>query len=382
MLPILRWTTRPVAWLGATAILTACLAGAACSTETTDAAPPPAPAVKTEVVESATTTQRRTLSGVLLVAEETRLSFAVGGKLVNVPLREGEEFRAQQTIARLDTADFTREVATQNARLSSANSRLREVEQMFARQQALAKAGSISRAEFSRTEASLAIARSDQQVAKVALAAAEENLRRTTLVAPRDGIVIKLLAKQFEEIAPGQPVYEVGTRDALEVSFLVPEHLVPNLRYDAQVGITIPGLQDRAVRGRIIEIGAGIEAGNAFRVRARLEETPPGARSGMTASVDLPVGAQEDTDKPAVAVPLSALVFDTTETGPMVGRHGALFVFDAEQGTVQRRQVAVLGMAGNRVFITEGLVPGERVVTAGVAFLRDGQDARIWLPAE
>ena len=37
-------------------------------------------------------------------------------------------------------------------------------------------------------------------------------------------------------------------------------------------------------------------------------------------------------------------------------------------------------MAGNRVFVTEGLADGERVVTAGVAFLRDGQKARAWAP--
>lgn len=354
----------------------------ACAPQPADAPPPAIPAVKTFVVDAAPSTEQRTLSGVLLVAEETRLSFAVGGKLALVPLREGDEFSAGQVIARLDPADLEREVAAAKARLASAASRLREVEDNFRRKEALARTGAVSQAELARAETTLATARADRQVAQVGLSAAEENLRRTTLVAPRDGIVTRLVAKQFEEIAPGQPVYEVGTRDALEVLFLVPEHLVPGLRYDAPVGIVVPGLQDRTVPGRIIEISASAEAGSAFRVRARLDETPPGARSGMSALVNLPVPGDESADEPRFAIPLSALVFDTTETGPVVGRRASLFVFDGEDEVVVRREVDVLGIAGNRVLVTAGLEPGERVVTAGVAFLRDGERVRLWAPPE
>ena len=39
-------------------------------------------------------------------------------------------------------------------------------------------------------------------------------------------------------------------------------------------------------------------------------------------------------------------------------------------------------MAGNRVFVNDGLKAGERVVTAGVAFLRDGQKIRLWKAPE
>jgi HlyD family secretion protein len=85
-------------------------------------------------------------------------------------------------------------------------------------------------------------------------------------------VVVRVQARQFEEVAPGQPVYEVGSRDALEVEVLVPEQLVPGLAYGAPVAVTVPGLDDRLVTGRVIEIGSAADAGNAFRVRARLDE--------------------------------------------------------------------------------------------------------------
>jgi RND family efflux transporter MFP subunit len=354
------------------------LLAVACGRATNEVEAPPVPSVKTEIVESTAQDGQRILSGVLLVAEETRLSFAVGGKLVSVPLREGEEFGAGQAIARLDRGDFERTVATQKARLASATSRLREAEDSFRRKDALGRTGALPRAEVTRAEAALASARADLQVAQVALAAAEEDLSRTTLVAPRDGIVTRLVAKQFEEIAPGQPVYEVGTRDALEVLFLVPEHLVPSLGYDAPVTITISGLQDRQVQGHIIEISANAEAGNAFRVRARLDEVPSGSRSGMTASVNLPVAGTVGSDAPIYRIPLSSLVFETAQTGPVVGARASIFVFDEATQTIAKREVTVRGMSANRVLVGEGVTAGERVVTAGVAFLRDGQSARLW----
>lgn len=337
--------------------------------------------VKTIEVKPQDAAQERSLSGTLVVAEETKLSFAVSGKLIDVPLREGSEFKAGQEIARLDPADFERELASQKSRLESLTIRLKDAEDAFRRQSTLAVNGTVSKAALSRSEAALANARADRQIAEVAVATAEENLRRTQLVAPRDGIVTKLLAKRYEEITAGQPVYEVGRQDAMEVVVLVPEQFVPALKYGNPITATISGLQDAAVKGRIVEIGATAEAGNAFRVRARLDEPTPGARSGMSATVTLPI-ITTAVGRTVFAVPLSAIRFDTTETGPVVGQRATVFVFDGEKQIVERREVPVLGMAGNRVFVTDGLQAGDRIVTAGVAFLRDGQKARLWSAPE
>lgn len=350
--------------------------------ERQDAPTQPPQAVKTLEVAAVSTSVARSLTGVLVVAEETRLSFPIGGKLAEATLREGEEFEAGQIIAQLDQADFQRDVSTQKARLSAVESRVKEANEEFTRQETLVAKGAATKVALARAESAREIARADRRVAEVAVATAEENLRRTILRAPRSGVVTKLLAKQFEEIAAGQPVYEVGARDALEVLVRVPEHLVPLLRYDASVDVTIAGLSDRLVKGKIIEIAATAEAGNAFRVRARLNETPPGARSGMSANVRLLIPGAETADKIAFPVPLSALAFDKAETGPVVGRKGALYVFDPSAQVVRRKDVSIAGVVGNRVFVTEGLTTGERVVIAGVAFLQDGQRVRLWRPAE
>jgi RND family efflux transporter MFP subunit len=337
------------------------------------------PAVKTVTVRAEDAGAGRILSGMLVVGEETRLGFSIGGKLLDVPLREGDTFAAGQEIARLDPADLERELAAQKARLAAARSRLAVAEEAFRRESKLAQGGIVSRAQLERALAAFDSARSDARVAEVAVADAEQRLQRTRLIAPRDGIVTRLLARRFEEIAPGQTVYEVGAQDAIEVSVLVPEQLVPTLAHEAAVSVTIPGLGDARVGGRILEIGAVAEAGNAFRIKARLDRVPPGARSGMTAAVAL---AAEAHGGGGHAVPLSALVFERTGTGPVVGSMASLFVLDEAAEVVRRREVTVASVTGNRVLVGSGLEPGQQVVVAGVALLRDGQKARRWTPPE
>ena len=132
---------RTIQRLGLGLLAVAALGLAGCERRKSAAPPAPVPAVKTVPVRPQDDAQQRSLSGLLIVAEETRLSFAVGGKLLEVPLREGDAFSSGQVIARLDPMDFERELVGQKARLSSANGRLREAEEIFRRQESLARTG-------------------------------------------------------------------------------------------------------------------------------------------------------------------------------------------------------------------------------------------------
>jgi len=59
-----------------------------------------------------------------------------------------------------------------------------------------------------------------------------------------------------------------------------------------------------------------------------------------------------------------------------------VFVFDPERGAVFRRDVGLGDIRGNDVEVFSGLKEGERIVTAGVAFLYDGMLARPWVAGQ
>jgi multidrug efflux pump subunit AcrA (membrane-fusion protein) len=124
----------------------------------------------------------------------------------------------------------------------------------------------------------------------------------------------------------------------------------------------------------VTEIAAAAEAGAAFRVKARLENPPAGAKTGFSAAVGFTLPRRAG----AVDLPLSALLFEDASSPPTAGSRARVWVVDEASSTVRRREVTVDGVIGADVLVTEGLAPGERVVTAGVALLTEGETVRIW----
>ncbi len=340
----------------------------------------PVPSIKTIEVRPQDAVQERNLSGTLIVAEETKLSFAVSGKLNRCPptRRLGIQNRTGNCPSR--PAGLPARPRQSEVETAVSQDRAQDAEETFRRQSTLAASGTVSKAALSRAEASLANARADRQIAEVAVATAEENLRRATLIAPRDGIVTKLMAKQYEEIAAGQPVYEVGRQDAMEVVVLVPEQFVPGLKYGNSVTATIPGLQEAAVKGHIVEIGATAEAGNAFRVRARLDDPTPRAQRHVGHRDVARIVSRCGPPSLCRSIVGHSLRHDRNGTRSGSACH-ALCVRSGKAGRPAK------GSAGDRHgwqprLCNGGLTPGDRIATAGVAFLRDGQKARLWSAPE
>ena len=80
----------------------------------------------------------------------------------------------------------------------------------------------------------------------------------------------------------------------------------------------------------------------------------------------------------AFLVPLSALAVKQASLSEREDRRAPVFVYEAASESVRLRMVTVGNIRGNRLEIFDGLEAGERVVTAGVAFLHDGMSVRLW----
>jgi len=85
----------------------------------------------------------------------------------------------------------------------------------------------------------------------------------------------------------------------------------------------------------------------------------------MTANVTLDLSAIADSDEQVFTVPVSAVVGDY-KLDPRV------WVVDQESMTVKPRSVKVGRMWADNIQVSEGLEPGDRLVTAGVPFLVEG----------
>ena len=101
-----------------------------------------------------------------------------------------------------------------------------------------------------------------------------------------------------------------------------------------------------------------------FQVRVGLIDPPEAMRLGSTVN-----GSINLESASGIAIPASAL---TRAEG-----RAAVWVVDPAAGTVSLRPIEVERYDLARVIVSQGLVPGDVVVTAGVQALRPGQKVRL-----
>jgi multidrug efflux pump subunit AcrA (membrane-fusion protein) len=92
----------------------------------------------------------------------------------------------------------------------------------------------------------------------------------------------------------------------------------------------------------------------------------------MTAQVIVTLGKRNGEKKEPIKVPAIAVI-------DAPGDHPYVWVYDQVSGTVHKREIKVSAPSGSGYLeVTDGLVPGDIIVTAGVTKLREGMKVRPW----
>jgi membrane fusion protein (multidrug efflux system) len=145
----------------------------------------------------------------------------------------------------------------------------------------------------------------------------------------------------------------------LKVDFKVPEIYLTAISVGQVVDVAVDAIPGRAFAGKIYAINPLIDVnGRALQVRARLDNEDLVLRPGLFARILIKGAVQRDV----VVVPESAIL----------PRSGDNFVFRVSDGKAREVGVKLGERSDATVEITEGVTPGDLVVTAGQHKLRDG----------
>lgn len=324
----------------------------ACSEEPERGAPVVQP-VKVIVIGGPDATVKREFPATVRASERAQMAFQVPGKLVELPVKEGQSVSRGDLLARLDDADY-------QANLAAARAAVTQTEGNFRRAQELIEKNYVSQAEFDKI-------RADYDVARSNLAKAEKAVRDTRLEAPFDGVVARILVDNFQEVQAKSPVASLQNNAALELLVNVPESLILKRDENAAVDLyatfeAIPGQRfDLAIKEFATEADPATQT---FQYVMSLQGTGDhNLLPGMTASVH--VAATSARRGQRVLIPLSALV---------AGADGGKSVWRvANDNTVSRVPVSVGELSGDdSIAVLSGLETGDQVVVAGTSMLVDG----------
>jgi RND family efflux transporter MFP subunit len=290
-------------------------------------------------------------TGVIRAAQQVELAFRQSGKLTKLDVQVGQQVSSGQVLSELDN----RELAVQ---LDSARVELQQAQANYDRAAAIYRdSQAISRSELEQLAAK-------RDVAANKMSQAEQSLGNSILKAPFSGVVAQKLASNFQTVQANQPVLVLQDPENLEIAIEVPAKYFVSPKAGMHGFAEVENLpaQRFAVTYRYHARAADPQA-NTYQVILGFAETPASRLlPGMNVRVFAKSAANAGQNH--VLVPVTAVV--PTNQGQQF-----LWLVGPD-GKVQRRTVMVGRLFGDQIEVTDGLVAGDRIVTAGVQALTEG----------
>ncbi|MBN9670075.1 efflux RND transporter periplasmic adaptor subunit [Roseibium aggregatum] len=326
----------------------------------------PRPAKIFEVSDQIGMIERR-FAGRVAAVQTVDLSFQVPGKLLELPVLESQQVKKGDVIARLDTTDYDRAVRQATINLDQARRELDRLETLRDR-------SVISQSAYDEQK-------NTYDLAAESLKEARQNLEYTTLRAPFDGIVSVRLIDNFTTVSVATPVVRVHDLSEVQVDINVAEALFGRVTASevASIEAKFPAYADRLFPLEYREHSSQVdEVTQTYRItlampREGVEQLFP----GMTASVIVKLQPHGLALGERFLVPSAAVVADG---------NGKAFVWKYEEGSgegggpgigkVTRQPVEIDTVMGDFIPVASGLESGDEIVSAGAAYLSDGQTVR------
>lgn len=308
-----------------------------------------------------------TLPGTIAARVETQFGFRILGRIVARNVQVGDVVKKGDVLAAIDPLSLELAVRSAQSDLSNAQAQLANAATNEQRQQTLFERQSAAKATFETAQQERVTAEANLNKAKANLDKAEEQLGYSRLLAEFDGVVTATSAEVGQVVSAGQSVVTVARPEERDAVLDVPETGSALLKAGSEFHVSLQLDPTIRTRGVVREIAP--EADDATRTRRTkltLINPPDALRLGAV----IMASATTETP-PVIRIPLSSIRKEGSKT--------FVWIVDSKEGKVSPKEVTIgtEAAAAGTVIIANGINPGDRVVTAGVNHLQDGQAVRI-----
>jgi len=325
--------------------------------------------VRFVTVSDASDFRNRSFSGISKSSRESRLSFKVSGTIKNMPVQIGQRLEAGDLIAQIDAASYVLQAQQAQATLVEAQANDRRATANYERTKGLYANSNASLDDLESARAQAESASAVERAASKALEIARLNVSYTKLTADSDCSIASLNIEVNENVTSGQQVAAVSCGDAYEVTLDLPESLIGSIDEWTPVTIRFGAIPDAEFSGEISEIAVASGAGAAaFPVVIKIIGSHLSLRSGLAADVTFKFDSAASQGGGYV-LPVNSVIYDPSGTFVFVAAPGET----AGEALVRRRDVTLGELTQSGIEIAEGLTVGDRVITAGISVIRDGQ---------
>lgn len=306
-----------------------------------------------QLVELAPTT---TVPGTVTSRYDARLAAEVPGTLVEVA-DPGTTVARGDVVARIDDRQLRLQEAEYRAGVQRETGRLRFLTREVERLEVLVAEQTVARSMYEETVNNRDVSRAELAVQQARLEQVSDQLARTEIRAPFDGVVAERFSQTGERVGLGDTVVQLTSPGTLEIVARAPLAAVPFLAEGLRLRVEANGATNTAVIRSLVPFG-DIRS-PLFEVRLDLP-TDTEWRAGRAVRVAVPVDGRREV----VAVPRDALI---------LRREGVSVFRVNEQNQAERVNVTTGASDGLMIEVIGGIRAGDQVVIRGGERLRPGQ---------
>lgn len=303
----------------------------------------------------------KSFSGVVSPDQFSDLAFKMSGPLINLNVEEGQRVKKGQVVAVLDPLDFRLQYEAKKSSYMTAKSQMERSEKLIKKQ-------AISHQDYESTQASYANA-------KAAYENAKNILDETKLIAPFDGFIQKKYVENYQKVQAGQGIVCLINPNKLLVKFTLPENNMQYLLASPQIAVEFENYRGKLFKARVKEYIEASPDGSGVPVSLYVDDPDFNLNeykvaTGFSCRVVLKISREGYEDY--VQVPLTSVFMDPQT------KEKRVFVYNEATGKVEQRAVQEGGLLDkDKIIITKGLNPEEKVVIAGTTRLVDGQPVNV-----
>lgn len=326
-----------------------------CSESAVTQTTPPLVTVKLYEVNGEEHATSRHFVGRIDAVSTVDLAFQVGGRVSELPVQQGQIVPAGEVLAELDPTDY--QLALQQAEVQLEQAR-RDLE----RAKPLREQGILTPSAFDQLQ-------TNYEIARVAIQNAQRNANYTKLNAPFDALVTRRLIERYSTVGSGTPILRVQNVSELRVHINVPEQIMRQVQDSSDYAVFVRLATDSvdryplAYREHATEVDPLTQTYQVSFAMPRLPEV--NLLPGMTVNVV----TEKRVEQESVLIPVSALDNSVPE-------QFNVWIYRPEGSVVEKVPVQVGTISEQQIEILAGLTRGDKVVSAGIYHLQQGQQVR------
>ena len=313
-------------------------------------------------------------SGYVVARRKATLSAKILGKLTEVNFEEGQRVKAGDVVARLDDSNYGAALRQIEATARQAKAAFDNNAPIYERYMRLKSQGAISTDALENQRLAYDNARTAYSVAQAAVELARTNVNDTIVRAPFSGIVTVKVAQVGEIVAPAAAgggdtrtgIVTIVDMDSLEVQVDVAENYIDRVQVGGPATIHLDAYPEWDIPGAVIAIiPTADQSKGTVEVRVAIKTKDPRILPQMASRVSFLTEPDKNQTQAVarVAVPPGAVAVH--------GATGTVFLVK-EDGTVEKRDVALGLKTPQAVVILSGISAGDRLVSSELEKLHDG----------